>query len=410
MTKAMQAIIMVLVVGVMCQAVVHAEEVGQPVRFSVSADVQATDNRDAVANGEEENVDLYVRPRLDLVHETGNSRLDLYYVPAYRYRSEPGDTQDESTWQHDFGAKGFRDISQRTRDRLHEHFLLTDDPAIEEGGTILRGDQSYIQNILEGGLNYDLLKYSNVDLSVQNRIKRYDDDPVAVRSDEDITTARADHRHQINQTLRSLVSVGYSMFAYDSGANLERDFNSVIGSVGLENTFSVNTLGSLAVGWQTRDYDDEALDADGLPYVRASLEGLLGADLRVGGVVGHGARDADAYPFVSQEYSEVRAYAAAALTPKVSLRVSGTYRVSTYDEDDVPSGATAADFSAVAQARIAAGETSGDEITLVGDIQLSVALTERAALTIGHRLEDIDSDVGQSFTKNTSRVGGSLSF
>jgi len=336
--------------------------------------------------------------------------LDLYYVPAYRYRSEPGDTQDESTWQHDFGAKGFRDISQRTRVRLHEHFLLTDDPAIEEGGTILRGDQSYIQNILEGGLNYDLLKYSNVDLSVQNRIKRYDDDPVAVRSDEDITTARADHRHQINQTLRSLVSVGYSMFAYDSGANLERDFNSVIGSVGLENTFSVNTLGSLAVGWQTRDYDDEALDADGLPYVRASLEGLLGADLRVGGVVGHGARDADAYPFVSQEYSEVRAYAAAALTPKVSLRVSGTYRVSTYDEDDVPSGATAADFSAVAQARIAAGETSGDEITLVGDIQLSVALTERAALTIGHRLEDIDSDVGQSFTKNTSRVGGSLSF
>jgi len=397
----MQAMIMVLVVGVMCQAVVHAENAGQPVRFSVGTAVQATDNRDAVSEGKEENVDVYVRPRLDFVHETGNSRLDLYYVPAYRYRSEPGDTQDESTWQHDFGAKGFRALNPRTRVRLHEHFVMTDDPAIEEGGITMRGDQSYIQNIIEGGLNYDLLRFSNLDFSVQNRIKRYDEDAIAVRSDEDIILAKADHRHQINDTLRSLVSLGYSMFAYDSASNLERDFNSVIGAVGVENAFSVNTLGSLAVGWQTRDYEDEALDADGAPYVRASLEGLLGADLKIGGVVGHGVRDSDAYPYVSQEYSEVRGFAVTPLTPMVSLRVSGTYRLSSYDEDDVPSGATAADF---------VGDLSGDETTLVGDIQLSVNLTENAAVTVGHRLEDIDSDVGQSFTKNTSRVGASLSF
>jgi hypothetical protein len=410
MTKAIQAIIMVLAVGVVCQSAVHAEELGQPVRFSVSATAQMTDNRDAAAVNEQDNVDIYVRPRLDLVRDGENSRLDLYYVPAYRYRSEPGDDQDESTWQHDFGAKATRSISPRTRVRLNEIFALTDDPAIEEGGITRRGDQSYIQNILDGGLNYDLLKSSNLDISLQNRIKRYDEEAVAVRSDEDATTARVDHRHQINRTLRSLVSVGYSMFAYDGGSNLERDFSSVVGSVGVENYFSVNTIGSLAVGWQTRDYDDEALDADGAPYARAALEGLLGADTKVGGVVGHGVRDSDAYPFVSQEFTDVRAFAEAKLSPKVNLRVSATYRVSTYDEDDVPSGTTAADFTSKALAHMATGATSGDETTIVGDVELSVALSERSALTLGQRYEDIDSDVGQSFTKNTTRAGASFSF
>ena len=401
MSKSIQATMMVLVVGMVCQTVVCAEEMGQPVRFAVSTSAHMTDNRDAASANEQDNVDIYVRPRLDFVYDGENSRLDFYYVPAYRYRSEPGDGQDESTWQHDFGAKASRTISPRTRVRLNEIFALTDDPAIEEGGITLRGDQSYIVNTLDGGLNYDLLEASNLDFSLQSRIKRYDKETVAVRSDEDIFAARVDHRHQINQTLRSVVSAGYSMFAYDSASNLERDFSSVVGSVGLENNFSENTIGALALGWQTRDYDDAELNVDGAPYARASLEGLLGADLRVGGVVGHGVRDSDAYPFVSQEFTDIRGFAVAKLSPKVSLRVSGTYRLSTYDEDDVPSAATAADF---------AGATSGDETTIVGDVDLSIALTERAALTVGQRYEDIDSDVARSYTKNTSRIGASLSF
>ncbi len=401
MTKAVQVMIMGLVVGMVCQGIVHAEEVGQPVRFSVGVLGQSTDNRDSVDVGKEDNVDIYVRPRLDIVKDGEAGRLVLYYVPSYRYRSKPGDNQDDSTWQHDFGLKGSRSVSPRTRLRLFEAFALTDDPAIEEGGITMRGDQSYIRNTLQVGLNYDLLEYSNLDITVLNRIKRYDENTVAVRSDEDETTAKADVRHQISQTLRTLFSGSYSMFGYDGASNLQRDFSSVVGAVGLENSFSPNTMGTVSVGWQTRDYEDAELDADGAPYARVSLEGLAGADVKVGGVVVHGVRDSDSYPFASQEYTDLRGFADFGLSPKINVRASGTYRLSSYDEDDVPSGASSTDF---------VGARSGDETTIVADIELSVAVAANIAVTVGQRYEDIDSDVAQSYTKNTSRVGASVSF
>ena len=401
MTKAIQTMIMGLVVGMVCQAVVHAGDVGQPVRFSLNVLGQMTDNRDSVTNGEEENVDLYVRPRLDFVYEGEGSRLDLSYMPAYRYRSEPGDNQDESTWQHDLGLKGAREISPRTRLRIDDQFALTDDPAIEEGGITVRGDQSYIRNTLQGGMNYDLLKYSNLDLIVLSRIKQYDENDVALRSDEDELTVKADVRHQINQTLRALVTGSYSAFGYDSAARLERDFTSLVGAAGLENAFSPNTMGSVSVGWQTRDYADEALDVDGAPYARAALNGMLNANVTVGGSVSHGVRDSDAYPFVSQEFTDLRGFVDANVTPKVNVRASGTYRTSTYDEEDVPSGTVFTDF---------AGATSGDESTIVADVEVSLVVAANVAVSVGQRYEDIDSDVGQSYTKNTSRVGATISF
>jgi hypothetical protein len=402
MIKAIHTTIVGLaVVSVMCGTTLLAEELGQPVRFSVGVTGKMTDNRDSVENNEQDNFDVYVRPRLDIVYEGENSRLDLFYVPAYRYRSEPGDTEDESTWHHEVGINAKRDVSQRARVRLSDSLLVTDDPRIEEGGVTLRGDLSYVANVIEGGLNYDLMEYSNVDIALRNRMKRYDDDAVAGTSDEDETSLKAQHRYQISRTLRSVLTASYAMYGYESARDLQRDFNSMIGAVGLENAFTPNLLGGVSVGWQTRDHDDDALDSDGAPYVLASIEGLTGADLRLGASAGMGVRDADAYPFVAQEYTEVRGYAIANLTPQAVVRASATYRLSEYDEDDVPSGVNVLDF---------AGAMSGDETTIVGDVELAFSVTKRASVHVGHRFEDIDSDVGQSYTKNTSRVGGSISF
>ncbi len=116
------------------QANLHAQESGQavnPVRFSVSAQARATDNRDAVAEDETDNVDYYVRPKLELVYETEASRLDVHYIPAFRFRTEPGDAQDESTWQHDFGLSATRSVSSRLRLRLDGVVIVQDDPEIE---------------------------------------------------------------------------------------------------------------------------------------------------------------------------------------------------------------------------------------------------------------------------------------
>ncbi len=58
-----------------------------------------------------------------------------------------------------------------------------------------------------------------------------------------------------------------------------------------------------------------------------------------------GVRDSDAYPFASQEYRELQAFVDASLSAKLNLRVSATYRVSTYEADNVPTGETFEEFA-----------------------------------------------------------------
>ena len=397
-------------ISVAFQASLHAQESGKAgdlVRFSVSTLARATDNRDAVAEDETDNVDYYLRPKLELVYETELSSLDVHYIPAFRFRTEPGDNQDETTWEHDFGLAASRAVSSRLRLRLDGVVAVQDDPEIEEGGITLRGDQSYVRSVVKVGLNLDVLKYSNLDIFVDNRIKSYDDDLVARVSDEESTKFGVAHRHQMTTTLRSLLTGSYSLYSYNSDAALERDFTSGMAAIGLENSFTPNLLGAISVGAQTRQYDDDGLDNDTSPYLNASLEGLLGEDTRVGGSLGTGVRDSDSYPFSSQEYGEIRAFMDTSLSAKLKLRVSGTYRVSTYDADNVPTGATPVDASAISPD--VRSESSADETTVVGDAQLTYVASKNATIFLGVRVEDIDSDVGQSYTKNIGRIGATLS-
>jgi hypothetical protein len=370
----------------------QGEDAGQPVRLSVSVTAESSDNRDATEDNKQSNVDTFLRPRIDVLLGDSNSMLDLYYAPALRYRSDPGENQDETDFQHRFGLNIRHSLSQRLRVRLSDQLLSTDDPQVEENGRVLRSDQSYIMNTAEVAFNYDLFRYSNLDLLIKNRIKRFDEEDVASLSDEDETSVRMQLRHSLTPTLRTLLTGEYRMYSYDETVFFMRDFDSVILAAGLENSFSENVIGSLSAGWQTRDYDDKDIDQGDKPYVRAELSGLLNPDLRVGAVAGYGIRDSDAYPYPSQEYTDFSGFVHSKLTQKLRLKLAGTYRLSTYEPYQ--------------------GRPGGDETILVGDVDLVFAATEAISLLVGYRIEDIEADdgVGGSYTENVGRVGATLSF
>jgi len=384
------AVTLLVVGGVFAQG----NKDGQPMRFSIGVSAESSDNRDAAAENKQENVDIFLRPRLDLYLGNANSLVDLYYAPALRYRTEPGDNQDETDFQHHAGINLRRALSERLRVRISDVLAITDDPAIEENGSVVRGDQSYINNTVEAGLNYDLFRYSNMDLAVRNRIRRFDDDDVAALSDEDETSVRLQHRRSLTPMLSTLLTAEYPMYAYEDNAVYTRDFDSVVVAAGLENSFTENVIGSVSAGWQTRNHDDEAIDVDDKPYVRADISGQLNPDLRVGAVAQHGIRDSDAYPYASQEFTDFSGFVHSRITQKLRLKVAGTYRMSTYEALDT---------------LLLPG---GDENVLVGDVELAFHAMESLALTVGYRVEDIDADdgVGASYTKNIARVGATLSF
>ncbi len=400
MTKLNQvAFIGLVVAGFVFQSVSYAEEVGQPFRFSIGVSAEFTDNRDAVELNEQDNVDFRISPRLDYIYSGEAGSLNLFYLPSYRYRTEAGDTGDDTLWEHDFGLKIKRSISERTRLSLNEKFDYTDYPQIENGGIAVRGDHTYIANTIKASLNTDLLRHSNLDLAIENHLKSFDDDAIAKTSDEGSTTLNAVHRYQINQTLRSVLGASYIMYTYDNSLN--RDFDSIIAKVGLENSFTPTTLGVLTVGLQTRDFDDSDMDVDDEPYLLASLENKTGSDLTLGASVGHGVRDTDSFPFSSQIYTELRGFGHLYLAPEIVLSAVFTYRMSEYDEDTIPANVVAEDFLF---------DTNGDETTIVGDLNLAFNMIHNVSMFVGYRYEDIDSDVAQSYSKNTGRIGASLNF
>ncbi len=371
----------------------QTDERGQPVRFSVGVVAEIDDNRDATADNKQDNVDLFLRPRLDLYFGDASSLFDFYYAPALRYRTEPGENQDETDFQHHLGVEMRHALSGRLRLRVSDRLSVTDDPQIEENGSVVRGDQSYVANTVTAGLNYDLFRYSNLDLQVHNRVSRFDDEAVAARSDEDESGVRIQHRRSLTPTVRTLLTGEYRMYSYEDNLIYTRDFDSVVLAVGLENSFTENVLGSLSVGWQTRDHDDEDIDVDDTPYVRAEISGQMNPDLQVGVVVGYGIRDSDAFPYPSQEYADFSGFVNAKLTQKLKLQVAGNYHQSTYEQID--------------ETRL-----GGNENVLVGDVGLSFYAMESLSLMVGYRVEEIDADdaVGSSYTKNTVRVGATLNF
>jgi len=120
----------------------HANQEGQPLRYGVSASIEATDNRDAVKSNKESNVDLFLRPYAEWRMDTGVTRLNLRYQPGLRYRSEPGDDQNEFDLHHRLALTLHQDLSERARVRASNTFLKIDDPQIAEGGAVLRSDRS----------------------------------------------------------------------------------------------------------------------------------------------------------------------------------------------------------------------------------------------------------------------------
>jgi len=222
---------------------------GQALRGSVGVVVESTDNRDASPANEQDNIDVFLRPRAELFLGSDSSFLELYYAPSLRYRSEPGDDQDETGLLHSAGLNGKYSLSERMRVRAGDVLSIADDPQIEESGRIMREDHTYTDNTVHGGMNYDVLKYSNIDLLLRNQIRRFDDEVVANRSDEDETSIRLQHRYSLTATLRTLLTGEYRMYSYVEDI---RDFDSVVTAIGLENVFSPTTVGSVSVGWHPR--------------------------------------------------------------------------------------------------------------------------------------------------------------
>ena len=393
--------------GILVSQGVRAElKSSDPFQFSVDLAAEYTDNRDSVPDDRtEETWDLLVRPRVDLLYHGERSLIDFYYMLAYRYRTDPSPIQNDNRLFHEVGFDSKFSASPRMELRFWDRFNYTDDPSVDDGGRTVRGDLSYILNRVEAGLIRRITRRSNLDFFVRNSMKRYDEEAAADSSDEDRTDAGIALWNQISRTLSLETRAMYSLFGYDDQFGLNRDFTAAFLGLGLEKMFNPQFRGGIKGGVNSVEYDDEGLDSQIIPYGELWVKGYTVPSTRLHASLAHSLRDADAYPFASQEYSEFRAGIEWDMTPRLTIDLEGVYRNAEYDADSLPTtflDRLAMDPALAAFVTALEIQPDGDETTIEAEGGLTFHLTDKSDLRISQRYEDVDSDVGFSYEKNTT--------
>ena len=255
----------------------HAQQ-HEPFELSVLTGAHWTDNRDSRPNEfAEDTFDLRIAPRIaynGLSSET--RRTDLYWAPGYRYRTDPSPAQNEGEWYHDLGIDVQRQLTPRLSLVFTEHFNYTDDPAITESGDTIRQDGTFIYNNIYGSLHFRVHKNHQVRASARHRMKDYDEQEVADRSNEEILDANVGYWHALSRRQYLIADVTFQDVDFDTTFDLDRGYGSVAYGVGYEHTLSERLSATLRAGIRDVDYNDEATPDIDDPYVT-----LIGSTYRL---------------------------------------------------------------------------------------------------------------------------------
>jgi hypothetical protein len=384
-----------------------AAKTEDPVRVSVSAGAEWTDNRDSAADGED-NTSLFISPRLDVVTTTERTMFDFFYALSYSYRTDPGEDQDDSDFYHDIGLHVASKISPILKLILSEAFSRTLDPAMDESGTTLRRDSNYYINRAEAGGDYDVSERVSVTVRARHMMKGYDDSEIADQYDENSIGGSFGLWFQAQRSLGLQLIADGTAHSYEKGVyDVDRDSTSVYGAVGVDKAFTKNLRGSCRAGYKQIDYSDDSIKSQGEPFVRVAIEGWTVPSARVKLGVTYELKDADEYPFATELFTGVDGRFELDLNQTISLAAAVYYWMADYESDSIPAGYAlqlATDLAwqnYVAENGIQVG---GDKVTAVAALEATVRLPGQTAIKITQRLEDVSSDVSQDFTRNATSL------
>jgi len=388
-TKVMWA---VLAFPLVISADLYSQDAGQgpegPWLFSARSGGVFTDNRDGLKNNKESNLDLFIEPRADYRLRNGDrTLLDLSILPMLKWHSNPR-TNAEGGAQNDtelFGTAAMElmhQLSPRVTLSLGDAITYNDDPEVSNGGGNVRASYSHIWNTAHAGVAADLSETLATGVNGSYALKRYTDSVVAKDEDEDILSGEAYLKYKMGSGYNLLGLVGASDFKNKSTTQ-QRGSQVISAGVGVDKVFNPDYIGKIRGGYQHGAYDNSALDSIDTPNGSAelTLRAASSTRFRLGASYGLYA------PYV-------RPYSIQTLTA-----FSGAV-----DHDVLPNRLTL-----TLDAQYGSGDYKEEGATLPGGtddmVMVGVSATYRVnriwSLSGGYDYENWDSDVRESFSRNT---------
>jgi len=396
-SKVLRCFGLLCVTVLLAGSVVARAEDARPVKLSVNLISSYTDNRDSSAKGED-NIDLSLQPRVDVNMDKGDSSLVFTYAPSYRFRTKPADTQNDSELLQELILDASLSMGQRAAIRVMDNFYMTDDPAVQQYGTTLRRDSSFILNQAMLGMNVPLSRQMSGNLSGSMSTKKYNDKERARDSDEDGVGGRASVWYGISRQLGIALMGRMDTYDYKSSVGIKRGFETTAGAAGFDYLLSDRIRAELRAGFVQATYEDKTIENKSGPYLDLSVAASPQPDTKFTVAVGKTIRNSDVFPFASQEETYGSAGVDWKTSERVRLDVTGQYRVGTYEEETIPSGAESS-FS-----------SEGDDKRLIIGAGATFSIGDYTSLRIAQTHENVTTDVTVEFDRNATSLTLSRAF
>ncbi len=394
--KMMQSVVLVMGFLMVSAGVIAQERASDPWSISTGVGVQYTDNRDGVANDKESNFDVNGEVRGDLRWRDGErTLLNLFLAPSVKWHSNPRSTE-EGNPQNDqelYGVAGvdFKHmVTPRVNVDMADTVTYTDDPDITVGGTSVRQSANYWLNAAKVGLTTEVVPKVGTYVMGESVIKRYTEGDVADEQDEDTLKGEAYLKYLMGAGVNLFGMVGITDFSNESKVR-ERGFLVMTYALGAEKVFSPDLTGKVMGGYQTAEYDESDMDSQDTVYGSAevTLRAASPTRIRLGTMYGFFAPYVR--PYSVQKLTSVWGAVDHDVTARLTVTLQGQYSDGDYDEEgeDLPGGS----------------DTLG-----TGTLRGNFKVNRMWSLTGAYTYENWDSDVRESFDRNTVDLGVKATF
>jgi hypothetical protein len=323
-------LVYLLAAGLVLPAVAWAQDGGgQSLTIFNRLGVEYDDNIRQTETDESDSLKVTEEIQLMFNLNLGNTLLSARYRPSFTWWENRD--EDSSDFYHDLTALLNHRFSERLTLGVKNNFVVAQLPEAIEGGNIVRQEGDYSYYNLESALMVGVSPVSRLDVTAGYRMLSYDDDNVALQQDYDAVKAGVTFRHNLVPETALLAVGGVEDFSYDEPGSLDRGAMSYQGGVGVQHTFSPNFLADVTAGYMNRDFEDDRLDDESVPFLNAKATLSPSPDTRITLGAEYSLLEADIFPYAAREALTLRTAVGFDVTARVTLNVSASYSDYSYD-------------------------------------------------------------------------------
>ncbi|MGD9874793.1 MAG: outer membrane beta-barrel protein [Kiritimatiellia bacterium] len=376
------------------QGVVLAQGEGRGYQLVNRLRLEYDDNiREAVKGEEDESVKV-----IEEIEFIGNISLEqtflsLRYMPGFVYWADRDEDNEDIHHALDFILN--HEFTPRLALGVKESLKIAELPELMDRGTVVRQQNDYTYNTVNGNLSIHLRPETRFDIAGRHILLRYDDDVVADQNDYDILVGGLTLRNQFVPETAVLAEFRAESMEYENTDVVDRGSDTVEIGLGLEQIFSASLLGSARAGFMEKDMETES-GSESSPYGEASLTFLPSPATRISLGASFALMETDVYPFANQERTRFFASIAHDITARLSAYLSAGYSIGDYSEDDIATGA---------EEETTLLSTSGSEDITQVSARLTYQVTKSNWLETGWQYYDVDSELRGDYERNRIHLG-----